>query len=52
MTKSNNSVAEGATLKPGDFPLCTLASRAAARAMLEAKKQEPNISPVTGEIQT
>ena len=47
MTKSNNGITEGATLKPGDFPLCNLASRAAARALLEAKKQDPNIINVT-----
>jgi hypothetical protein len=47
MIRSNNSTAEGATLKPGDFRLCTLASRAAARALLEAKKQDPNIIHLT-----
>jgi hypothetical protein len=35
------------TLKPGVFPLYTMASRAAARAMLEAKKQDPNIVNLT-----
>jgi hypothetical protein len=45
--RSNNSVAEGATQRPGDFPLGTLASRAAARALLEAKKQDPNIINLT-----
>ena len=34
-------------LNAGDFPLGSTQSRAAARAMLEAKKREPNIIEVT-----
>ena len=34
-------------LNVGDFPLGSTESRAAARAMLEAKKREPNIIEVT-----
>jgi hypothetical protein len=49
MDNSNGSHAEGATLgqdvaaRPGDYPLGSLESRAAARVMIDSNKQEETV---------
>ena len=46
-TKSRNSIQEGEAPNPCDFPLGTLSSRAAARALAQAKIANKNVIEIT-----